>query len=79
MNTYKINGYLKNYGFCIKKKKIPLEIKTILDKYFSVKPETNYDNNKINESNKYFKVYYQDDTFIVLPKFSTNITINILV
>ncbi len=78
MNTYEIKGYLNNYGFCIKKNKIPLEIITILDKYFSVKPETNYDNNKINDINKYFKVYYQDDNYIVLPKFSTNITINIL-
>ena len=77
MSIYEIKGYLNNYGFCIKKNKIPLQINTILDKYFSVKPELNYENEKIKDEDKYFKVYYQDDNYIVLPKFSPNITIGI--
>ena len=77
MSIYEIKGYLNNYGFCIKKNKIPLQINTILDKYFSVKPELNYENEKIKDEDKYFKVYYQDEKYIVLPKFSPNIIINI--
>ena len=77
INTYEIDGYLNNYGFCVKKKNIPSEINIILDNYFSVKPELNYENEKIKDSEKYFKVYYQDDKYIVLPKFSTNIIIDI--
>jgi len=77
MSIYELNGYLNNYGFCIKKNKIPLQINTILDKYFSVKPELNYENEKIKDEDKYFKVYYQDTNYIVLPKFSPNIKISI--
>ena len=74
---YKISGYLCNYGFCVKKNSINSSIINLLKKYFSVKPELNYENEKIPEKDKYFDVYYQDDKYIVLPKFSTNITINI--
>jgi superfamily II DNA or RNA helicase len=77
MSTYEINGYLNNYGLCIKKKKINNQINVILDKFFSVKPELNYENDKINDADKYFKVYYSDSNYLVLPKFSTNITIDI--
>lgn len=77
MSVYEIKGYLNNYGFCIKKNKLNPQILNILDKYFSVKPELNYENEKIKEEDKYFKVYYSDDNYIVIPKFSTNIKINI--
>jgi len=77
MSTYEIKGYLNNYGFCIKKIKIPLQINEIMDKFFSVKPELNYENEKIKDIDKYFKVYYSDNNYLVLPKFSTNLTINI--
>ena len=60
-----------------KKKKLDKQIKEIIYNFFKVKPESNYENNKINDENKYFKVYYSDDNYLVLPKFSTNITINI--
>ena len=72
-----IKGYINNYGFCVKKNNIEISILNVLKRYFSVKPELNYENDKIEEADKYFDVYYQDDNYIVLPKFSTNITINI--
>lgn len=72
-----IKGYLNNYGFCIKKNKLDKQILGIIYKYFSVKPELNYENEKIADVDKYFDVYYQDDVYIVLPKFSTNISIQI--
>ena len=77
MSIYEIAGYLNNYGFCVKKNKLDKQILFILEKYFSVKPELNYENEKIKEEDKYFNVYYQDDKYIVIPKFSTNITINL--
>ena len=75
--SYIIKGYLCNYGFCIKKKNIDDKIIKILTEYFCVKPELNYDDENKGEENKYFDVYYQDENYIVLPKFSTNININI--
>lgn len=77
MSVYEIKGYLNNYGFCVKKNKVDKTILGILEKYFSVKPELNYENEKIKEDEKYFTVFYQDEKYIVLPKFSTNITINL--
>ena len=74
---YLIKGYLNNYGFCVKKEKLDKSILKILRVYFSVKPDLNYENEKISEKDKYFDVYYEDDVYIVLPKFSTNIKINI--
>ena len=74
---YNIEGYLCNYGFCVKILSINPLIIDLLKKYFSVKPEQNYENEKIPDKDKYFDVYYQDDKYIVLPKFSTNLTINI--
>jgi heme/copper-type cytochrome/quinol oxidase subunit 2 len=67
MSIFEINGYLNNYGLCIKKKKLDKQIKEILDNFFKVKPELNYENNKINDENKCFKVYYSDDNYLVLP------------
>ena len=74
---YNIDGQICNYGFCVKKKSINPLIVNVLKKYFNVKPELNYENEKIADKDKYFDVYYQDDKYIVLPKFSSNITINI--
>ena len=58
--NYNIEGYLSNYGFCVKIKSIEPDILNLLKKYFSVKPELNYENEKIKEADKYFDVYYQD-------------------
>lgn len=75
MSVYEISGYLNNYGFCVKKNKLDIQILRVLEKFFSVKPELNYENEKIKDEDKYFSVFYQDEKYIVLPKFSTNITI----
>ena len=77
MTLYTIDGYLNNYGFCVQKKKINNSIGQILMEYFKVKPEYNYENEKIDEDKKYFEVFYQDEKYIVLPKFSTGLTISI--
>ena len=77
MSVYEIKGYLNNYGFCIKKNILDDKILNILNKYFSVKPELNYENEKIKDEDKYFNVFYQDDKYIVLPKFTQNITISL--
>lgn len=77
MSVYEIEGYLNNYGLCVKKNKLDIQILGVLEKYFSVKPELNYENEKIKDEDKYFSVFYQDGKYIVLPKFSTNITINL--
>lgn len=74
---YNIEGQLHNYGFCVKKKSVNTKILNLLKKYFSVKPELNYENEKIPEENKYFDVYYQDEKYIILPKFTPNMLLNI--
>ena len=72
--TYQINGYLNNFGLCIKKKKIDDKIYDILKKKFNVKPKLK----DIDEKDiKGFDVYYEDDKYIVLPKFSNNLIIYI--
>ena len=75
MTLYTIDGYLNNYGFCVRKNKIDNSIKDILINFFSVKPEYNYENEKIDEDKKYFEVFYQDEKYIVFPKFSPNLNI----
>ena len=75
---YNIKGYINNYGFCVKKNSVNILIYDLLKKYFSVKPELNYENEKIPEKDKYFNVYYEDDKYIVIPKFSINLIIDIL-
>ena len=72
MNTLTINGYINNYGFCCKKSNINKDVLTILMTYFNVKPILQYDENA-----KSFDVFYEDDKYIVLPKFVTNIIIKL--
>ena len=75
--SYNIKGYINNYGFCVKKNSVNILIYNLVKKYFSVKPELNYENEKIPEKDKYFNVYYEDDKYIVIPKFSINLIIDI--
>ena len=74
MTNFIINGYLNNYGFCCKKNKINKIILIILRKYFNVTPILQYqDPDKIVS----FDVFYEDDNYIVLPKFCINIKIKL--
>ncbi len=74
MNKLIIDGYLNNYGFCCKKKKLDIKIICILKKYFNVTPVLQYqDPDKIVS----FDVFYEDDIYIVLPKFCIDIIIKL--
>ena len=69
-----INGYLNNYGFCCKKKKLNIKVILALKTYFNVIPILQYqDPDKIIS----FDVFYEDNNYIVLPKFSVNIKIKL--
>ena len=72
MKTLTIQGYLNNYGFCIKKKSISdKQIIKIISNYFKVTP-------KDEDDSKSFNVFYEDLKFLVLPKFTPNIIIKLL-
>jgi superfamily II DNA or RNA helicase len=80
--TIIINGFLNNYGYCIKKDSITDITKQFLVDYFTVIPttDTNGTNGTFSDTNGTFgtgtmsyNIYYEDDTFIVFPKFIINI------
>jgi superfamily II DNA or RNA helicase len=77
MSNYTVNGLLSNYGFCVKKNTLDKNILEIFYKYFRVKPELNYEDVNKTEEQKSFDTYYEDDNYIVLPKFTKDIIINI--
>jgi superfamily II DNA or RNA helicase len=64
-----VKGYLNNYGFCVKKDGIDMNTKKLLLDYFTVIPVSDMATN----DNCSYNIYYEDDTFIVFPKFITNI------
>ena len=68
MTDIQVNGQLNNYGICIKKNTIDIELLKYLRIYFTVKPKTN--NNEILDNT--FSVCYEDNIYIVLPKFFAN-------
>lgn len=78
-NTIIINGKLVNYGFCIKKILINKEIQLLLYNYFTVIPKLQYNDNSKNSNNddKSFEVYYEDDKYLVLPKFMAGMKIKL--
>ena len=67
-----VKGYLNNYGFCVKKDSIDINTKKLLLDYFTVTPISDMVTNE-NDNNYSYNIYYEDDTFIVFPKFITNI------
>ena len=73
---YKVEGILSNYGYCIEKKKYDKKIIKSLKEYFTVMPIKNVDEKETIEK---FKVYYENDGNLVLPKFMCNKTIDIIV
>lgn len=68
----KVKGYLNNYGFCIKKDDIDTNTKKLLLDYFTVTPVSDMATNDDNYDYSY-NIYYEDDKFIVFPKFITNV------
>lgn len=77
-NIYIIKGLLTNYGYCIKK---ALYSQTCIDKlkeYFNVKPIQMYDDDKSKkEDDNSFDVYYEDEVYLVIPKFFANTKLNL--
>jgi superfamily II DNA or RNA helicase len=71
-NIIIIKGVLNNYNFCITKNKYPKIIIEKIKKHFIVSPENNYDEKKIE-----FEIFYEDDDYLVIPKFFSSKTINI--
>jgi hypothetical protein len=71
-NIYIIKGLLTNYGFCIKKTLYSVNSLDAIKTYFNVKPVQLYDN-EVNiankEDNTTFDVYFEDNIYLVIPKF----------
>jgi hypothetical protein len=76
-DTYIIKGILSNYGFCIKKALYPNNSIEILKKHFNVKPIQSYENDSNKEDNTSFDIYFEDDVYLVIPKFIGDTTLNI--
>jgi superfamily II DNA or RNA helicase len=68
-----VKGYLNNYGFCVKKDGLDNKTRKLLIDYFTVTPINDMAINENDGHNYSYNIYYEDDTFIVFPKFITNI------
>lgn len=73
-DTYIIKGLLTNYGFCIKKALYSTISVEAIKNYFNVKPIQLYENEPNTtitdkEYNTSFDVHYEDDVYLVIPKF----------
>lgn len=71
MNSLIIDGILCNYGFCVKRKLVKDELYNIITKFYTIKPIEKDE----SKDNKEFSLYYQDEKYLVLPKFACNETI----
>ena len=76
-NVYEVKGYLNNFGFCIEKKKLSLKVTFFLRIYFKVTPKSNYEEEQKDIDEKSFEVFYEDDNYIILPKFVSNLQLNL--
>jgi len=72
-DCYIIKGVLANYGYCIKKAQFsPVAIDAIKT-YFNVKPKLMYEDEEPDkQEDNAFDVYFEDDTYLVIPKFFSN-------
>jgi superfamily II DNA or RNA helicase len=66
-----INGILSHYGFCVKKKNIPKDLIIDVKNNFTLIPETT---DLTVEPHK-IKIYYEDEKYLILPKFYSNETL----
>jgi superfamily II DNA or RNA helicase len=72
-DSYNIKGILANYGFCIKKALYSQNAICSLKTFFNVKPKLMYEEeNPDKEEDTSFDVYFEDDTYLVIPKFFSN-------
>jgi superfamily II DNA or RNA helicase len=69
---YTINCYLNNYGLCINKSKINHNILHFIKEKLTVKPQLGLMNTEIEP----YEIFYEDDKYIVLPKFTNKINID---
>ncbi len=76
-NIYEIKGFLNNFGFCVEKSKLSSKILFFIRIYFKVLPKSNYDEEQKDIEEKEFEVFYEDDTFIILPKFVPTLELNL--
>jgi superfamily II DNA or RNA helicase len=67
--TLELSGKLNNYGFCLKKSDLNDKIINLIKEKFVAVPTDSYDEKKDDNKGK-FAVFYEDNSFIVLPKFS---------
>ena len=65
MSKFIVRGILNNYNFCILKKKYPkIIIERIKNKFTVSPPKDMY-----NEKTTIFKIFYEDDDYLIIPKF----------
>jgi len=74
---YELTGYLNNFGFCVEKNSIPSNILFFLRIYFKVTPKSNYDEEEKDVEEKSFEVFYEDDNYLILPKFVPTLQLNL--
>jgi superfamily II DNA or RNA helicase len=75
--NYIIKGVLVNYGMTIKKKAYSVNAIQCLRTWFNVKPILTFNEDDPNNVNDTFDVYFEDDNYIVIPKFFAFSTIDI--
>jgi superfamily II DNA or RNA helicase len=75
--NYELTGYLNNFGFCVEKNSIPSNILFFLRIYFKVTPKSNYDEEEKDIEEKSFEVFYEDDNYLILPKFVPTLQLNL--
>ena len=72
-DCYIIKGVLANYGYCIKKAQYSQIAIEFIKTYFNVKPKLMYEDEDPNkQEDNAFDVYYEDDIYLVIPKFFAN-------
>lgn len=72
-DSYIIKGTLANYGYCIKKSLYSQNVIEYIKTYFNVKPKLIYEEeDPAKQEDTAFDVYFEDDIYIVLPKFFAN-------
>lgn len=71
-----INGKLNQFGFCVKKSSVNDEILNIIKAKFIATP-TGYEDTVAEKEKKKFHVFYEDTSYLVLPKFCYKLNIKL--